>query len=40
MKRERYRKVVPSPNPLRILEAKVIKELFESGMIVIARDLG
>jgi len=40
MKRERYRKVVPSPNPLRILEAKVIKELFESGVIVIARDLG
>ena len=36
MKRERYRKVVPSPNPLRILEAKVIKELFESGVIVIA----
>jgi len=36
MKGERYRKVVPSPNPLRILEANVIKDLFESGVIVIA----
>lgn len=36
MKGERYRRVVPSPNPLRILEAKVIKDLFESGVIVIA----
>ena len=36
MKGERYRKVVPSPNPLRILEANVIRDLFESGVIVIA----
>jgi carbamate kinase len=36
MKGERYRRVVPSPNPLRIVEAKVIKDLFESGVIVIA----
>ncbi len=36
MKGERYRRVVPSPNPLRIGEAKVIKDLFESGVIVIA----
>jgi len=36
MKRGRYRRVVPSPDPLRILEAKMIKELFESGAIVIA----
>jgi carbamate kinase len=36
MKGERYRRVVPSPDPLRILEAKMIKELSESGVIVIA----
>jgi carbamate kinase len=36
MKGERYRRVVPSPNPLQILEGKVIKDLFESGVIVIA----
>jgi carbamate kinase len=36
MKGERYRRVVPSPNPLRTLEAKMIKDLFESGVIVIA----
>jgi len=36
MKDGRYRRVVPSPDPLRILEAKMIKELFESGVIVIA----
>lgn len=33
---ERYRRVVASPDPLRILEAKMIKELFEAGVIVIA----
>jgi carbamate kinase len=32
----RYRRVVPSPAPLRIVEARVIKKLFESGAIVIA----
>lgn len=36
MKGERYRRVVPSPNPLQILEDKVTKDLFESGVIVIA----
>jgi carbamate kinase len=36
MQEERYRRVVPSPKPLRILEAEVIKDLFESGVIVIA----
>jgi len=36
MKGERYRRVVPSPDPLRILEGKVIKDLFESGVIVVA----
>jgi carbamate kinase len=36
MKGERYRRVVPSPDPLRIVEAKVIRDLFESGVIVIA----
>ena len=36
MKEERYRRVVPSPDPLRILEAKMIKKLFESGGVVIA----
>jgi carbamate kinase len=35
-KEERYRRVVPSPDPLRVLEAKMIKKLFESGVIVIA----
>jgi carbamate kinase len=36
MKGEHYRRVVPSPYPLRILEAKMIKDLFEAGVIVIA----
>jgi len=36
MEGERYRRVVPSPDPLQILEGKVIKDLFESGVIVIA----
>jgi carbamate kinase len=36
MKGEYYRRVVPSPSPLRILEAKVIRDLFESGIIVVA----
>jgi len=36
MQGERYRRVVPSPDPLRILEAKMVKELFERGVIVIA----
>ena len=36
MKGERYRRVIPSPDPLRILEAKTIKDLLESGVIVIA----
>jgi len=36
MKPGRYRRIVPSPDPLRILEAKMIKELFELGVIVIA----
>ncbi len=36
MEGERYRRVVSSPNPLQIVEAKVIKDLIESGVIVIA----
>lgn len=36
MKEERYRRVVPSPDPLSALEAKMIKKLFDSGVIVIA----
>ena len=36
MKGEYYRRVVASPDPLRILEARMIKELFESDIIVIA----
>jgi carbamate kinase len=36
MRGEHYRRVVPSPNPLRILEAEVIKDLLNSGVIVIA----
>jgi carbamate kinase len=36
MKGEHYRRVVPSPDPLRILEAKMVKDLLESGVIVIA----
>lgn len=36
MKGEHYRRVVPSPDPLRILEAKMIKDLLELGVIVIA----
>ena len=36
MKGELYRRVVPSPDPLRILEAKMVKELLNSGVIVIA----
>ncbi|MBI4125233.1 MAG: carbamate kinase [Deltaproteobacteria bacterium] len=31
-----YRRVVPSPRPIRILEARTIRELFRSGKIVIA----
>ena len=31
-----YRRVLPSPEPLRILEGEVIKKLVESGFIVIA----
>lgn len=31
-----YRRVVPSPRPLKIVEARVIKQLAESGVIVIA----
>lgn len=33
---EHYRRVVASPDPLRIIEADTIKKLFESGIIVIA----
>jgi len=36
MKGEYYRRVVPSPEPLQILEADVIKNLFDSHVIVIA----
>ncbi len=36
MKGERYRRVVASPDPLQIVEAGLIKDLFESGVIVIA----
>ena len=36
MKGEYYRRVVPSPDPLRIIEAKTITSLLESGVIVIA----
>ena len=35
-KGEYYRRVVPSPDPLRIVESKMVKHLFESGVIVIA----
>jgi carbamate kinase len=31
-----FRRVVPSPNPLRIIEARTIKKLVDSGTIVIA----
>jgi carbamate kinase len=31
-----YRRVVPSPNPVEIVEADVIKRLFDAGVIVIA----
>lgn len=31
-----YRRVVPSPNPVSIVEEKVIKEMFNSGTIIIA----
>jgi carbamate kinase len=31
-----YRRVVPSPSPAEILESKTIRELFESGKLVIA----
>jgi len=31
-----YRRVVPSPNPLRILEAKALKRLVDAGIIIIA----
>ncbi|NWF54503.1 MAG: carbamate kinase [Syntrophaceae bacterium] len=33
---ERYRRVVASPDPLRILEGRMIKDLFDRGVIVIA----
>jgi carbamate kinase len=33
---EHYRRVVASPDPLRILEGRMVKELFERGAIVIA----
>jgi carbamate kinase len=36
MKGELYRRVLPSPDPLRILEAKMVTELLNSGVIVIA----
>ena len=36
MKGEYYRRVVPSPDPLKIIEAKTITNLLESGVIVIA----
>jgi carbamate kinase len=35
-KGEYYRRMVPSPDPLRIVEANMVKHLFESGVIVIA----
>ncbi len=31
-----FRRVVPSPNPLRILEAKALKRLVDAGIIIIA----
>jgi carbamate kinase len=31
-----FRRIVPSPNPLRIIEARTIKKLVDSGTIVIA----
>ena len=33
---ERHRRVVASPDPLRILEGRMVKDLFERGVIVIA----
>ena len=33
---EHYRRVVASPDPLRILEGRMVKDLFERGVIVIA----
>lgn len=36
MKGEHYRRVVSSPDPLRILEGRVVKDLFEKGVVVIA----
>jgi carbamate kinase len=36
MKKELYRRVVASPDPLRILEGNMVKDLFDRGMIVIA----
>ncbi len=36
MKKELYRRVVASPDPLRILEGNLIKDLFGRGVIVIA----
>ena len=32
----RFRRVVPSPNPLRILEARAIKKMVDAGIILIA----
>jgi len=31
-----YRRVVPSPNPLRIIEARALKHLVDAGIIIIA----
>lgn len=31
-----FRRVVPSPNPIRILEGRALKRLVDAGMIVIA----
>jgi carbamate kinase len=36
MKGEYYRRVVPSPDPLRIIEANTVERLLETGVIVIA----
>ncbi len=36
MKKELYRRVVASPDPLRILEGNMVKDLFDRGVIVIA----
>jgi carbamate kinase len=33
---QRFRRVVPSPDPIRILEGKALKRLVDSGMVVVA----